>query len=739
MSQGLRLNSCYEYRVVPSEGIILLGERNQAALLGTVYELVLPLVDGQRTPGQIAVALQGRASPADVFYCLTRLLTEGFVTGDILPAEAERGFWTGLDIESSASRERLAKTPVCLHSSDAELANMAACALSTSGVSLSEEGVLDLQFTDDYLALELGEWNKHALEQQRPWLLVQPFGSLLLIGPLFRPGVTACWECLAQRLRLNQPFETYLRQKTGKPRSPRTRAGGVSPGTQAALHLAALELAKWIVCGVNPSIDGTITSIDLLSLDIQKHRVTARPQCPVCGTSSAPSGSPASHVARGSGPPSDVDPLERYGQHVSPLTGVVSELIRLSQLPEDKENLVHNYVTGPLRAQHYPSLERLVRNLGNAAGSGKGRTDPQARDGALFEALERYSAVFQGDEPCRRASYKTLGTKAIHPGHCMLFSEHQYQNRTQLNQRDWWYQTVPDPFDEQMPLEWTRVRALASQELRYLPSAYCYLAYPSPGQGTFCRGDSNGVAAGPTLGDAVVAGFMELIERDAVAIWWYNRVRRPALDLDSFEEPYVEALRRLYRRLHRELWVLDITSDFGIPTFAAISRRIDKDPEDIVYGFGTHFEASTALLRSLLELNQMLPAVSTADSGEYNYGDECAIQWWRTAKISQQAYLAPDVQLRERSQRDYRSIGPMTVQESSARCEQLVRERGMEVLVLDLTRPDIGLPVARVVVPGLRHFWERFAPGRLYEVPVQLGWLERPRTEAELNPFPIFV
>ena len=60
------------------------------------------------------------------------------------------------------------------------------------------------------------------------------------------------------------------------------------------------------------------------------------------------------------------------------------------------------------------------------------------------------------------------------------------------------------------------------------------------------------------------------------------------------------------------------------------------------------------------------------------------------------------------------------------------------MLVLDQTRSDIGLTVAKVVVPGLRHFWARFAPGRLYEVPVQLGWLETPRREEELNPLPVF-
>ncbi|MFC7511711.1 YcaO-like family protein [Streptomyces thermocarboxydus] len=45
--------------------------------------------------------------------------------------------------------------------------------------------------------------------------------------------------------------------------------------------------------------------------------------------------------------------------------------------------------------------------------------------------------------------------------------------------------------------------------------------------------------------------------------------------------------------------------------------------------------------------------------------------------------------------------------------EELVRSRGLDLLVLDQTRPDIGMPVVKVLVPGLRHFWARFAPAAL--------------------------
>jgi ribosomal protein S12 methylthiotransferase accessory factor len=67
-------------------------------------------------------------------------------------------------------------------------------------------------------------------------------------------------------------------------------------------------------------------------------------------------------------------------------------------------------------------------------------------------------------------------------------------------------------------------------------------------------------------------------------------------------------------------------------------------------------------------------------------------------------------------------------------CVNLAKREGLDFLVLDQTRPDIEVPVVRVIVPGLRHFYRRLAPGRLYDVPIKLGMRDRPLSESELNP-----
>jgi ribosomal protein S12 methylthiotransferase accessory factor len=112
--------------------------------------------------------------------------------------------------------------------------------------------------------------------------------------------------------------------------------------------------------------------------------------------------------------------------------------------------------------------------------------------------------------------------------------------------------------------------------------------------------------------------------------------------------------------------------------------------------------------------------------------------WLQTATTANQPYLLP-ADGPPRTAASYPQAWTDDVTEDVRACQALVERAGMEMLVLDQTRPEVGLPVAKVVVPGLRHFWARFAPGRLYDVPVRLGWLPRPLAEEELNPVAMFL
>jgi len=325
----------------------------------------------------------------------------------------------------------------------------------------------------------------------------------------------------------------------------------------------------------------------------------------------------------------------------------------------------------------------------------------------------------------------------------MSFSEKQYQHREEWNANNQgWFQKVPEPFDETRIIDWTPVWSLTAQDFKYLPTGYCYYGY-SQSEPLDCWADSNGCAAGNTIEEAILQGFMELVERDCVALWWYNQLVKPSVNLESFNEPYFEQLKQYYEGLNRELWVLDITSDLNIPCFAAISPRKEREVEDILLGYGAHFDPKIAISRALTEVNQILPNVlSFKDDGTTIYNpsaDPLAVKWWQTARLSNQSYLVTDSKIIPKKSSDYLQLASDDLLEDVKLCQRIVESKGMEMLVLDQTRPDIGLRVAKVIVPGMRHMWKRLGAGRLYDVPVSMGWLKEALTEDELNPFPMWM
>ena len=744
-----KFKSCFHIEIIESVGAFLLSESDYFVLKGHLYELLAPLIDGHHSVDEIVDLLREKASTAEIYYALMLMEQKGYLVeaDDSLPLGIA-AFWDTLNVEGVDASSRLQTTKVTVTACGDVPTQPLISALTSLNIQVTDDADVGVVVTDDYLRVDLDELNCKAIKSQRPWILVKPVGTIIWIGPIFEPGKTGCWQCLAQRLRANRPVETFI-QNHKNTSTPCPYSLSVLPPTlQIGLNLAATEIAKWIVQGNNKSLKDNLVTFDLLSLQTQNHRLVKRPQCPVCGERKYKGHrrpAPVILTSQKKAFTSDgghrcVSPqktLQQYEHHISHLTGAVRGLSQIATL---KSDLTPTYVAGHNFATIFDSLYFLRENLRGRSG-GKGKTTDQAKASALCEAIERYSGVFQGDEIRQLGRYLEMEDVAIHPNACMNFSKHQYQTRQQWNAScPSFFQKVPEPFAPEQEIDWTPVWSLTHQKFKYLPTAYCYYGYrklPQP----YCWADSNGTAAGNTREEAILQGFMELVERDSVAIWWYNRIQRPAVNLASFDEPYFQALKDYYKTIDRQLWVLDITSDLNIPTFAAISRRIDRAEEDIIYGFGAHFDPKIAITRALTEVNQVLPAVlATGSDGktEYRFSDPLAREWWNIATCQNQPYLVPDAKVPLKTAADYPHQESDDLLEEVMTCVDIAAQQGLETLVLDQTRPDIGLNVVKVIIPGLRHFWKRLAPGRLYEVPVKLGWLAEPLQEEQLNPFPIF-
>jgi ribosomal protein S12 methylthiotransferase accessory factor len=188
-------------------------------------------------------------------------------------------------------------------------------------------------------------------------------------------------------------------------------------------------------------------------------------------------------------------------------------------------------------------------------------------------------------------------------------------------------------------------------------------------------------------------------------------------------------MARDYARNGRSLTVHDLTTDLGIPVFAAVSEGLQRGTGELLLGFGAHLDATTAIARAITELNQWRSGVHLGVAGpSFSH---------RRSGLGR--FLRRTRQTAVRDRRNFQDAIYTDIRDAVMACVTAAHRCGMETLVLDQTRKDVGLPVVRVIVPGLRHFWPRFAPGRLYDVPVALGWRRTSRTEGQMNNFHIVI
>ncbi|WP_308466564.1 TOMM precursor leader peptide-binding protein [Rathayibacter soli] len=745
-------------RVVPGEGVYALRGETAALLRGAAYEYVAPLIDGRRTSDDLVDALSDALPAAQVYFVIEGMRRRGYIVHTASDDElSEQAWWLELGADPATAARGVRRTvqlfattgvdPAIVDAARAGLLTAGAAVGAAGGVSTIASGQPDLLlvFADDYMDTELADVNRAALAAGVPWLLVWPGARRLWLGPLFRPGDGPCWECLMARRRSHRRVQTFLAALPDA--DPIVMPIVTTPAAaQLVGRVAALEIVKILGGLSTPAVDGAppdsavLTELDIVDWHMQKHVVVRRPQCPACGD---PTPIRAVPIRPAADLPHDsdtggfrtvqaIETFRRYRHHVSPITGAASTLEPLPTPDPD----MHVWYSGTNLGLPAKNLMQLKRSL-RAATAGKGTTAEQARVGALSEALERYSGMSTGEELRIRGSLRSLGDSAIHPNACMLFSDAQLDDAERLNAQDSWFNFIPAHFDENTVTDWTPLWSLTEEREVLLPTGYLYFrGAREPHSGVFA--DSNGCAAGNTLTEAILQGTLELIERDSVALWWYNRLRRPGVDLQGMHDPWVDELIANYTARGREVWALDLTSDLGIPTIAAISRRIDHPTERILMAFGAHLDPRLAVLRALTELNQM------ATTGDDPAGADAGLDrdmetWMTTATVANQPYLLPDPLAPLWRLDDHSSMAGDDLAASVLTCRERLERAGLAMHVLDQTRPDIGLPVVRVVVPGIRPFWSRLAPGRLYDVPVKLGWLDAPIAEADLNPIPMFL
>jgi bacteriocin biosynthesis cyclodehydratase domain-containing protein len=723
--------------VLPPDQVCLYSEDRKFFLHGQLYcELATAIGKGGKSLQQLAADLSKRFPAETVEEALKRLIQRQYIV-EASPTSntVQAAYWASLGLPPGMAEQNLANCRVRVEAVDVQGAKEFTKALAELGVRvIAGRGAADLTITlaNDYLQRRLAELNKQRVSDGTAWLLVQPSGAFPLVGPVFNPGKGPCWTCMFDRMIRNREIKGFLDRTDAHAvaSSPLMR----SPLGQGAIPFAALEVAKAIASGFRTDLNNHIISHDLLGSTTVKHYVAHRPQCPTCGSKKLrdPRRQPTpielgpglklTMTSGGFRTVSARATVARFRKHVSPLTGVVKKLDRIeADLPLNTNFFANHNFSGPAL-----NVDTLRRGL-EGGSFGKGSTAEQAEASALMEAIERYSGIFQSDEirVSKRFTDFEAG-EAVNPEDVLIFSDAQYRSPESEPDES---HPVPPRFDPSARMQWSPAWSLRDQRFRYLPTSLLYFFYG--GEDGIYNADSNGCAAGNTLQEAIVQGFLELVERDAYAIWWYNRLPREELDLSQFDDSYVQDLHSQLSDRGRKLWVLDITSDLGIPTYVAILHWMQNGHENIEFGSGAHFDSRIALLRTLTELNQFL-SIGLMNGGT---GEKPSLDNVTPLELKNYPFLVPNGRPAAPIITGSK-FGPLdNTRKQVDACVEVARQAGLDFLVLDQTRPDVETSVVRVIVPGLRHFYRRFGPGRLFDVPVKLGLRDTPISEGELTQY----
>ena len=743
--------------------LLLLSEDGSFRLRGQLYIQLLGFLDGRFTPNDIVGIFAASGTPEQLFEVLDGMLTKGYAISVTTAQDMNlHAYWTSQGETPMDARAKVAAVPVGVLGlgegavAGSEGAGVFAAQLTGSGFNVVSPEASDLVvvLVDDFLQAALVDLDKEFTAAGRSWVPVKLAGVRSWIGPRMGAGVPhtdhpqaitddqrPCYHCLSRRLLSHRPGDTLLPATAHGMRPARAWTPGSLSLTRG---FAITELLRQ-VRGETSDLDRHLLTLDTRDMDRATHLVPRFGDCPVCGSVAETAVTeakpivlnPVSTGGDGDGgwrALSAEEALNRLESIVSPLTGIVSRVHDKSLAPG-----LHIAVADQANREKVDPRENRRLGKPEAAG-GKGLSPTQARVSCLAEAVERYACGWTGTEPRRLASFADLGDEAVHPGKVLGFSDHQYANRDTLNEGADGMHIIPQVFDENKTIEWTPAWSLTHNAPRWLPTRYCYYNYQAQGHEgdhQFCFGDSNGCASGGTLEEAILQGMLELIERDAISIWWYNRLSMPAADTSGVDARFMEAMYGYQEERGLNLEVLDLTSNLGIPVVTAISSR-KSDGGAITLGFGAHLDPTVAATRALTELNQLLPFNESNEMGGEDTQFPAALTWYETAKLDDHPYLRVSADAAPAS--FAAGIGDVTSIDGAVQyCVDQLRAHGHELIVLDLDRSDVPLSCVRTVAPGICHFWNRRGAPRLFQAPVAAGRLDAPLSEDGLNPISFFV
>lgn len=591
-----------------------------------------------------------------------------------------------------------------------------------------------------------------------PYLRAHLYADRSFIGPWVLPETPGCVHCAELRMRNvhpNRDIWSALAKAQLHPRYREAEKGWTAPFLDLMAGLIVDEVQALqkghplrLLERVHVAHDGSLTG--------QTHAFLPHPYCPHCGT--LPDDAPELAVIRLE---ERSKPHPRAYRSANPL--LTRENLR-EVFYDWRMGIVHHLFRDTY-SKFIPitGAEMPVEGPGKQTEIGYGRTTTfdLSEMTSILESLERYAGMFpRGKKTVKYGSYNQYRAEALDP---KRFGLHEEAQRVEPGYK------YP-PYDEDLPFHWVYAYSWQQQKPVLIPEQVVYYRLSTRSIDKpihrFVYETSNGCAMGGSLEEAIYYGLLEVIERDAFLVAWYNRLPLVELDLDDAQDPTIAMIKDRVEAKGYRLHLFDMTMDSGIPSIWATMINPREDAPVRTYtAAGSHPDPEKAILGALVEVVTSMPIYEVSmpphrEKANAMLRDGALVQ---TMEDHVLLYSHPDTLprfdflfqadreirgLQDRFADWYQQEPPSDLGTELKALLDRLAGLGLDVILLDESTPElerVGIKAVKVLVLGMLtmtfgHQHRRILLDRVQQTPVRMGYRKEPIAPHEINldphPFP---
>ncbi|WP_406532949.1 YcaO-related McrA-glycine thioamidation protein [Methanobrevibacter sp.] len=317
---------------------------------------------------------------------------------------------------------------------------------------------------------------------------------------------------------------------------------------------------------------------------------------------------------------------------------------------------------------------------------GKGISKDHAKASAMMEGFERYSAERQDSDETIIATPNEIGRYGdyIDPKSLNLPKDFEKKDISDIN------------------LEWSKSKDIISGNEYYIPTNAIFHPYASDSNAeSLFKSNTNGLASGNILDEAILHGMLEVIERDAWSIFELTHKNYAQIDIESIESELIIDIIDKFESEGIKIKLMDFTADIKIPTIAASADdTITKDAGLLTLGMGTHLDPEVAILRALTEVAQSRATQINGAREDTVRADFAREAGYERMKRINKYYFKDEEEKISLSDIENKSTSSITKDIEIVKSE-LTANDIEKILYVDLTRPEIDVSVVRVVIPEM--------------------------------------